>query len=127
MQGMGAVYYICISHLIIRTVLWNIDLLWFHFTEEKSEVENFARELPWWLSGKEFTCQCRRHKFGPWPGDTPHAVEQLGLWATTTQSVPQSLGITTAEPARHNSWRLSTPELRAPQENPPQREAEHLT
>ena len=21
--------------------------------------------LPWWLSGKESTCQCRRHRFGP--------------------------------------------------------------
>ena len=22
--------------------------------------------LPWWLSGKEFVCQCRRHGFEPW-------------------------------------------------------------
>ena len=22
--------------------------------------------LPWWLSGKEPTCQCRRHRFDPW-------------------------------------------------------------
>ena len=21
--------------------------------------------LPWWLSGKESTCQCRRHRFDP--------------------------------------------------------------
>ena len=25
-------------------------------------------ELPWWLSGKESTCQCRRHSFDPWVG-----------------------------------------------------------
>ena len=25
-------------------------------------------EFPWWLSGKEFICQCRRHKFYPWVG-----------------------------------------------------------
>jgi len=22
--------------------------------------------LPWWLSGKESACQCRRHRFHPW-------------------------------------------------------------
>ena len=22
--------------------------------------------LPWWLSGKESACQCRRHRFDPW-------------------------------------------------------------
>ena len=27
--------------------------------------------LPWWLSGKESACQCRRHRFGPWVGKTP--------------------------------------------------------
>ena len=24
--------------------------------------------LPWWLSGKESACQCRRHGFNPWVG-----------------------------------------------------------
>ena len=24
--------------------------------------------LPWWLSGKESTCQCRRQRFNPWVG-----------------------------------------------------------
>ena len=27
--------------------------------------------LPWWLSGKEFTRQCRRHEFNPWVGKIP--------------------------------------------------------
>ena len=22
--------------------------------------------FPWWLSGKESTCRCRRHRFNPW-------------------------------------------------------------
>ena len=26
--------------------------------------------LPWWLSGKETACQCRRFKFDPWVGKT---------------------------------------------------------
>jgi len=27
--------------------------------------------LPWWLSGKEFTCQCRRRRFEPWVRKIP--------------------------------------------------------
>ena len=27
--------------------------------------------LPWWLSGKESTCRCRRLEFDPWVGKTP--------------------------------------------------------
>ena len=27
--------------------------------------------LPWWLSGKESTCQSKRHEFNPWVGKTP--------------------------------------------------------
>ena len=27
--------------------------------------------LPWWLSGKGSTCQCRRHKFNPWVRKIP--------------------------------------------------------
>ena len=31
----------------------------------------------WWLSGKESTYQCRRHRFDPWSGKIPPAGEQL--------------------------------------------------
>ena len=41
--------------------------------------------LPWWHSGWESACQCRGHGFEPWCGRIPHATEQLGLWATTTE------------------------------------------
>ena len=27
--------------------------------------------LPWWLSGKEYACQCRRHRFNSWVGKVP--------------------------------------------------------
>ena len=27
--------------------------------------------LPWWLSGKESACQCRRHRFSLWVGKIP--------------------------------------------------------
>ena len=36
-----------------------------------------AGGLPWWCSGWEW--------FEPWSGKIPHAAEQLGPWATTTE------------------------------------------
>ena len=41
--------------------------------------------LRWWRSGWESACQCRGHGFEPWSGRIPHAAEQLGPWATTTE------------------------------------------
>ena len=40
-------------------------------------------ELPWWFSGKEFVCQCRRHRrsgFSPWVGKI--------LWKRAWQPTP---------------------------------------
>ena len=33
--------------------------------------KNKRFRLPRWLSGKESTCQCRRHRFDPWVGKIP--------------------------------------------------------
>ena len=41
--------------------------------------------LPWWRSGWESACQCGGHGFEPWSGKIPHAAEQLGPCATTTE------------------------------------------
>ena len=42
--------------------------------------------LPWWLSSKESTCQCSRHRFDPWGWKIPHATMQLSLcWAQEPQ------------------------------------------
>ena len=41
--------------------------------------------LPWWRGGWESACQCRGHGFEPWSGKIPHATEQLGPCATTTE------------------------------------------
>ena len=43
--------------------------------------------LPSWLSGKESACQCRGHRFDPWSGKIPHAVEQLHPCAKTIELV----------------------------------------
>ena len=53
--------------------------------------------LLWWLSGRESTCQCRRHGFDPWSRKIPHAAEQLGPGTTTIEPGPQTLGATTTE------------------------------
>ena len=43
--------------------------------------------LPWWLSGKKSTCQCRRQRFHPWSGRIPRGVEQLSLYAPQLSSL----------------------------------------
>ena len=58
-------------------------------------IKNMSQGLPWWCSGWESACQCREHGFEPWSGKIPHATEQLGPWATTTE--PAHL-----EPVLHN-------------------------
>ena len=54
--------------------------------------------LPWWLSGKESACQCRRHRFNPWSRKIPHALKQLSPCTTAVEPVLQSPGTTTTEP-----------------------------
>ena len=50
-----------------------------------SQKSKILSGLPWWLSGKESTCQCKSHGFNPWSRMIPHASEQLSQWATTTE------------------------------------------
>ena len=56
------------------------------------QVPNINKEggLPWWLSGKDFACQCKRNRFNPWSGRIPCATEQLGPCATAVEPVLQS-------------------------------------
>jgi len=44
-------------------------------------------ELPWWLSGEESACQCRRHGSDPWSGNISHAMGQLNPCAPTAEPV----------------------------------------
>ena len=59
--------------------------------------------LPWWHSGWESACQCRGHGFEPWSGKIPHATEQLGPWATTTE--PAHLELVLLNKRGHDSER----------------------
>ena len=60
---------------------WRGGTLW------RTKLQNTSHGLPWWRSGWESACQCREHRFEPWSGRIPHAAEQLGPWATTTEPV----------------------------------------
>ena len=79
--------------------------------------------LPWWLSGEETACQCRRHGLDPWSGKIPRATEQRSPGPIAMEPVlGREPGNATTEPA------ATTPENRAPespcaQEKPTQREA----
>ena len=78
--------YMCIFNCITFLYMWNEhriinSILKIHIKKEKKNFTGF----PWWLSGKESTCQCRRHGFDLWSTRMPHAKEQLTLCATTIE------------------------------------------
>ena len=75
-------------------------LFWWHSKGEKS----LCSGLLWRCSGWESACQYRGHEFEPWSGKIPHAAEQLGPCATTTEPVLYSPWATPTEPARCNYW-----------------------
>ena len=86
---------------------------------KEHEKECIYMGLPWWLSGKACTCQCRRRGFYPWPGKMPHAAEQLNQCSTPRAPVLQSLGSTNGKPAHFRARALQ-------QEKPLQWEASRL-
>ena len=67
-----------------------------------SDKKSVKRGLSWWLSGKEFVCQCRGHGFNLWAGKIPHTVGQLSPCATTTESVLESPGAAATKPTCHH-------------------------
>jgi len=58
-----------------------------NFKDEISKVQKRKMGLPWWLSGKESDCQCRRHGFDLWSRKIPHAKKQLRVCVTTIEPV----------------------------------------
>ena len=47
--------------------------MWIRLLHESFNCQTQAAPLglPWWLSGTESACQCRRHRFSPWVGKIP--------------------------------------------------------
>ena len=62
-------------------------VFFFKYRVFNERVKEVLWGLPWWHSGWESACQCRGHRFEPWPGKIPHAAEQLSPCATTTEPV----------------------------------------
>lgn len=60
--------------------------------------------LPWWLTVvKEYTCQCRRHRFHSRSGKSPHAAGATkstghSCWASAEERGPHLLELTAPEP-----------------------------
>ena len=72
--------------------------------------KNHDLNFPGGAMDKESTCQCRGHRFNPWPREIPHAVEQLNPCTTTAALETQSPGASTTEaprlePGTHNKRR----------------------
>ena len=84
----------CLTSLIIGEIQIKI-MMRYHLTPVRMSILKKTRGLPWWCSGWESACQFRGHGLEPWSGKIPHAAEQLGPWATTTE--PARL-----EPVLHN-------------------------
>ena len=56
------------------------------------------RGLPWWLRGKESSCQCRRHRFDPWVRKVPWSSK----WQTSPVFLPGKLHGQSLE--SYNPW-----------------------
>ena len=92
----GILYLYCVymkiavhsSHIWKSWIFSNINRKRRMFPKRSSETKKKNMEgLPWWFSGKESSCQCRRHELAPWPGKIPHAAEKLSLCATAIEPV----------------------------------------
>ena len=90
---------------------WKLLIFWVTNSICWKKNKNTTCGLPQWISGKESACQCRRHRFDPWPRKNPHVSKQLSPCASTIELVLWSLGTITTKPMWLNYWNLCAPEL----------------
>ena len=68
-------FFLSLILLRILKISFNFNVFNYFLTirvQLKSFVTNIISVgLPWWLSIKESTCQCRRSRFNPWVGKIP--------------------------------------------------------
>ena len=89
----GLVRQVMSNMVLVISVYFPNFLEYTQFYHQKYIFKNCDLEaLPWWLSGKESACQCRRHRFNPWSGKIPRAVEQLSPSTTITEPVLRAWG-----------------------------------
>ena len=75
-QSLGGIKHLCAAVLVSRFLLfisngdravgYFVPCPWFALSSSWRAVDHGGR--PWWLSGKEPACQCRRCGFDPWLG-----------------------------------------------------------
>ena len=69
------------THHLLCLNLSSLPAMWFSF----KLVYFTFHGLPWWHSGKESTCQCRRFKFDTWVGKLPW----IRKWQLTAVFLPE--------------------------------------
>ena len=62
---------LCLTLLITCSNYSNFKIVTFFLKLKYIYVRQHGLRLPWGLSGKESTCQCRRHGFTLWSGEDP--------------------------------------------------------
>ena len=80
-------------------IITGTDILRILSMREKEQNLNFKDHLgfPWWLSGEESTCQCRRHGFDPWSGKIP-------IYIRATKLMHHRYWACALEPGSSNDW-----------------------
>ena len=76
-------HWIWVEPVAKRSTMWVTA-----FSHSEHLIKEERKGLCWWLSGKESTCQWRRHGFDPWSRKIPHTMEQLSPCAIATEPVP---------------------------------------
>ena len=84
-----------------------IEKLFYGVRQEgyEKKISAGVGRFPWWLGGKESSCQYRRHKFNPWSGKIPHAAGQLSpcaidYWACALDPQTATTEALTLEPVQ---------------------------
>ena len=62
---------------------------------------------PWWLSGQESTCQCRRHAFNPWVGKSPCRRKWLLIPACLPEKFHEQRSLASYSPWGHKELDMS--------------------
>ena len=81
--------------LAIWKLVMTLKSYLFEWLRSKPALCGFKRKqegLPWWLSGKDATCQRRRHRFNPCSWKVPHASEQWSPCAYASRAYALELG-----------------------------------
>ena len=94
------------EHYCVGVKAWSLEFKsQFYYLIIEWLSQNYSSfGFPWWLSGKESACQCRRRGFDPWAGKIPWRKK----WQSTPVFLPgKSHGLRNLEgcsPWSHKSW-----------------------